>query len=115
MGGGGAGPYAGGVIGQARRGGRVPAAGQRRASVLRASRRDAQKKTAHAAEQDREDVAAEREAWLEAQPHLDPTRLVFIDEERKRVEQGKSVSARVDLGGRRIIKKTRITIYKVTR
>src|SRR3546814_16140680 len=80
MGGGGAGPYAGGVIGQARRGGRVPAAGQRRASVLRASRRDAQKKTAHAAEQDREDVAAEREAWLEAQPHLDPPRLVFLDE-----------------------------------
>src|SRR3546814_18308534 len=30
--------------------------------------------------QDREDVAAEREAWLVAQPHLDPQRLVFIDE-----------------------------------
>ena len=38
------------------------------------------KKTAHAAEQDREDVAAAREAWFEAQPELDPARLVFIDE-----------------------------------
>ena len=34
----------------------------------------------HAAEQDRPDVAARRKAWLEAQPDLDPQRLVFIDE-----------------------------------
>ncbi|WP_240760073.1 IS630 family transposase [Lichenicoccus roseus] len=38
------------------------------------------KKTAHASEQERPDVAARREAWFEAQPDLDPTRLVFIDE-----------------------------------
>lgn len=34
----------------------------------------------HAAEQDRPDVAAARAAWLEFAPHLDPDRLVFIDE-----------------------------------
>ena len=38
------------------------------------------KKSAHAAEQDRADVRAAREAWFEGQPDLDPTRLVFIDE-----------------------------------
>ena len=37
-------------------------------------------KTAHASEQERPDVAALREAWFEAQPDLDPERLVFIDE-----------------------------------
>jgi transposase len=40
----------------------------------------ASKKTAHASEQARSDVAARREAWFEAQPDLDPERLVFIDE-----------------------------------
>jgi len=38
------------------------------------------KKTAHAAEQDRPDVAERREAWFENQPDLDPERLIFIDE-----------------------------------
>jgi transposase len=38
------------------------------------------KKTAHAAEQDRPDVKATRQAWFENQPDLDPARLVFIDE-----------------------------------
>ncbi|MDN3575090.1 IS630 family transposase, partial [Methylobacterium longum] len=38
------------------------------------------KKTAHAAEQDRLDVKAAREAWFEGQPDLDPARLVFLDE-----------------------------------
>ena len=38
-----------------------------------------QKKTAHAAEQERPDVAARRWAWFESQPDLDPRRLVFID------------------------------------
>ena len=38
------------------------------------------KKTAHAAEQERPDVAARRLAWFEAQPELDPEKLVFIDE-----------------------------------
>ena len=38
------------------------------------------KKSAHAAEQDRPDVAEAREAWFEGQLDLDPERLVFIDE-----------------------------------
>ena len=38
------------------------------------------KKSAHASEQDRADVAAAREARFEAQPDLDPERLIFIDE-----------------------------------
>lgn len=38
------------------------------------------KKTEHAAEQDRPDVARAREEWRREQPRLDPTRLVFIDE-----------------------------------
>ena len=48
--------------------------------VFPAPWRDAQKKTAHAAEQDRPDIAARRQAWFDAQPDLDPDRLVFIDE-----------------------------------
>jgi len=39
-----------------------------------------QKKTLHAAEQDRPDVAAARAAWLLSRAGLDPRRLVFIDE-----------------------------------
>lgn len=38
------------------------------------------KKTAHAAEQDRPDVALRRRVWFDAQPYLDPERLVFLDE-----------------------------------
>jgi transposase len=38
------------------------------------------KKTAHAAEQERPDVAVQRRAWFAAQPDLDPQRLMFIDE-----------------------------------
>jgi transposase len=38
------------------------------------------KKTAHASEQERPDVAARRQAWFDAQPDLDPETLVFIDE-----------------------------------
>ncbi|CAO3379819.1 Mobile element protein [Azospirillum argentinense] len=48
--------------------------------VLPASWRDAEKKTAHSAEQDRADIADSRQAWFDAQPDLDPERLVFIDE-----------------------------------
>jgi transposase len=40
----------------------------------------AQKKSAHAAEQDRPDILTRRWAWFDAQPDLDPERLVFIDE-----------------------------------
>src|SRR5918994_1071466 len=43
-------------------------------------RADAKKKTRHAAEQDRPDVAAARRAWRAQQPALSPERLVFIDE-----------------------------------
>src|SRR5215218_2674371 len=39
-----------------------------------------EKKTAHAAEQDRPDVRKWRAAWFESQPDLAPARLVFIDE-----------------------------------
>lgn len=38
------------------------------------------KKTAHASEQQRPDVAKRRKAWFDAQPDLDPAHLVFIDE-----------------------------------
>ena len=34
----------------------------------------------HASEQDRSDVAAERQAWRDAQPKLDHSSLIFIDE-----------------------------------
>jgi transposase len=40
----------------------------------------ASKKTAHAAEQDRPDVAHRRRLWSDLQPTFDPERLVFIDE-----------------------------------
>ena len=43
-------------------------------------RTDTQKKSLHAAEQQRPDVAAAREAWRDSQPTLDPDRLVFVDE-----------------------------------
>ena len=38
------------------------------------------KKTAHASEQQRPDVLRRRRAWFEAQPALDPDKLVFVDE-----------------------------------
>ena len=38
------------------------------------------KKTAHASEQEREDVRIRRGAWFALQLDLDPTRLVFLDE-----------------------------------
>ena len=41
---------------------------------------DAQKKTLHAAEQDRPDVAQARRVFIRRQPALDSNRLVFIDE-----------------------------------
>jgi transposase len=43
-------------------------------------RSDGQKKTAHAAEQQRADVKAARQAWFDGQLDLDPEKLVFIDE-----------------------------------
>lgn len=38
------------------------------------------KKTAHASERERADVASARQAWRAAQPDLDPAGLVFVDE-----------------------------------
>jgi transposase len=49
-------------------------------ALLQAPRHHAQKKTAHAAEQDRPDVVRRRQEWFEGQVDLDPERLVFIDE-----------------------------------
>lgn len=49
-------------------------------ALLRSSQDHAQKKTAHAAEQNRPDILKRRKAWFDAQLDLDPTRLVFIDE-----------------------------------
>ena len=46
----------------------------------RPSRADIQKKTGHAAEQDRPDILKRREDWFEGQLDLDPERLIFIDE-----------------------------------
>jgi transposase len=43
-------------------------------------RRSASKKSLHAAEQDRADVARRRTQWKKYQDRLDPKRLVFIDE-----------------------------------
>jgi transposase len=44
------------------------------------ARHHVQKKTCHAAEQEREDVAAARQAWRATQAELSIDRLVFIDE-----------------------------------
>jgi transposase len=49
-------------------------------ALLRPAQADAQKKTAHAAEQDRPDVLSRRWAWFEGQVDLAPERLVFVDE-----------------------------------
>lgn len=63
-------------------GGRARRAGVRRNHVGDAggTRHHAQKKTCHAAEQERKDVAAARQAWRETQAELSTDRLVFIDE-----------------------------------
>jgi transposase len=49
-------------------------------AVLPPARLDAQKKTAHASEQDRPDILNRRQAWFDGQLDLDPERLVFVDE-----------------------------------
>lgn len=57
-------------------------AGGHRNDVVRGQRLrlDAQKKTELARELDRPDVQLKRDAFLRLQPHLDPTKLIFIDE-----------------------------------
>jgi transposase len=49
-------------------------------AVLRPAKDHGEKKTGHAAEQERAEVRAAREVWFADQPDLDPTRLIFIDE-----------------------------------
>ena len=49
-------------------------------AVLRATADHAEKKSAHAAEQQRPDILTRRWEWFEGQLDLDPDRLVFIDE-----------------------------------
>jgi transposase len=49
-------------------------------ALLRPARDHAQKKSAHASEQDRPDILKRRQAWFDSQPELDAKRLVFIDE-----------------------------------
>src|SRR3712207_7877854 len=70
-------------------------------------RPDGQKKSAHAAEQDRPDILEQREAWFEGQLDLDPERLVFIDETgattnmarlRGRAPKGKRLRAGIPRG-----------------
>ena len=41
---------------------------------------DTQKKTLHAAEQARADIAEARRCWRELQPRLNPAKLIFLDE-----------------------------------
>jgi transposase len=48
--------------------------------VFGPARDHAQKKSAHAAEQDRPDVLKRRRAWFEGQLDLEPEQLIFIDE-----------------------------------
>jgi len=47
---------------------------------FRSSRNHAQKKSAHASEQDRPDVLQRRRQWFAGQLDLDPLKLVFVDE-----------------------------------
>ena len=49
-------------------------------ALLRPPRHHAEKKTAHASEQERPDILKRREDWFEGQLDLDPEKLVFIDE-----------------------------------
>jgi transposase len=49
-------------------------------ALLRAAPLHAQKKSAHASERERPDIAEQRRQWLERLPTLDPARLIYIDE-----------------------------------
>lgn len=50
-----------------------------RSGILSTQKSSALKKTLHAAEQDRPDVARRRAQWRRYQGRIDPSRLVFID------------------------------------
>ena len=49
-----------------------------------------EKKSAHAAEQDRPDILKRRWDWFEGQPELHPDRLVFIDETRATTDMART-------------------------
>jgi hypothetical protein len=49
-------------------------------AVLQTPPDQAEKKTAHAVEQDRPDVLTRRQDWFDRQEDLDPDRLIFIGE-----------------------------------
>src|ERR1700722_9131529 len=65
-------PVAGGAWGPSRDGDDEP--------LLPPHRHHAQKKTFIAREQDRADIKRRRRRWRSHQKHVDPSRLVFIDE-----------------------------------
>src|ERR1043166_1374917 len=71
------------------------------------TKESASKKSLHASEQDRPDVARRRSQWKKYQGRLDPHRLVFIDEtwaktnmtrQRGRCQRGKRLVAKVPQG-----------------
>ncbi|PZP38380.1 MAG: hypothetical protein DI601_26660 [Azospirillum brasilense] len=70
-----------------------PPTPQQRADHQTANFANLEKKTAHAAEQLRPDVAAKREVWFEAQLDLDPERLVFIDDDQRLHQDGTALWA----------------------
>src|SRR5262245_52674746 len=53
---------------------------QRDVALLQASQRHFSKKSLHAAEQERADVARARQRWMREQGMFDPAHLVFVDE-----------------------------------
>jgi transposase len=76
-------------------------------ALLRPTKDHSEKKSAHAAEQDRPDILKRRQAWFDGQLDLDPERLVFIDETgastkmarlRGRAPRGHRLRAGVPLG-----------------
>jgi transposase len=80
--------------------------------VVQAAWAAAQKKSLHAAEQDRPDVAERRAAWHEQLNDVDPARLVFLDESgsqtsmtrtRGRAPRGQRVVAKVPGGHWKIV------------
>jgi hypothetical protein len=66
----------------------TPSACLRVVALLPAPEDHAQKKTAHAAEQERPDILKRREEWFDGQIDLDPDKLVFIDESVLQTTEG---------------------------
>lgn len=57
------------------------------------------KKTEHASERDRPDVAEARERWIAGQAGLDPAKLVFVDETGANTKMAASMDARRSASG----------------